>query len=86
MTDDMNVVVTIGSGVFMPKANSMANQMHNYSSAVATLSKFNHLLTTIFANQLVTATWVIPISARTSACVACSELNVVRLHCSIEET
>ena len=86
MTDDINVVVTIGSGVLMPKANSMANQLHNYSSAAATLSKFNHLLTTILANQLIAVTWVIPIGAITSARVAYSELNVVSLHCSIEET
>ena len=86
MTDDMNVVVTIGSGVFMPKSNSMANQLHNYSSAAATLSKFNHLLTTILANQLIAVTWIIPIGAITSARVAYSELNVVSLHCSIEET
>ena len=85
MIDDMNVFVTIGSCMFMPEANSMANQLHNYSSAVATLSKFDHLFTTIFANQLIAVAWIIPISAGTSAHVAHSELNVIRLHCSIEE-
>ena len=86
MIDDIDIVVSIGSSVFMPKANSMANQMHNYSRAVAILSKLDHLLTTIFANQLIAAAWVVPISARTSAHVAHSELNVIRLMCSIEET
>ena len=74
MTDNLDVVVSIGSGVFMPEANSMTNQMHHYSSAVTILSKFDHLLAAIVAYKFGVATRIIPTGTGASVSIGRSEL------------
>jgi len=84
--EDTNVVVAIWSVVLVPEANSMANQVHHYSTRVAVLSKFDHLLAAIVADQFGATTWIIPTSTSAPVLVVKSELEVVRLHRSKEET
>jgi len=84
--EDTNVVVAIWSVVLVPEANSMANQVHHYSTRVAVLSKFDHLLAAIVADQFGATTWIIPTGAGASVLVVMGELEIVRLHRSKEET
>ena len=84
--EDTHETVAIWSVVFMPEANSVANQMHHYSGAVAILSKFNHLLASIVANKFRVAAWIVPTGTGTLFSIGRGELNVVSLHCSIEKS
>ena len=84
--DDIHETVAIWSVVFMPEANSMANQMHHYSSAVAILSKSNHLLASSLTNKFRVAAWIVPTGTGALFSFGHSELNVVGLQCSIEKS
>ena len=84
--EDANVVVAIWSVVLVPEANSMANQVHHYTTRVAILSKFDRLLPAIVADQYGATTWIIPTGTGASALLVQGELEIVRLYRSKEET
>ena len=73
--DDTHVTVAIWSCVFMPEANSMANQMHHYSSAVTILSKFDHSLTAIVTYKFGVAARIIPTGTSASVSIGRGELK-----------